>query len=42
MLADAHQQVDSTPTKDARLAAMKPGSSAYEAKKRFIGILKPV
>jgi epoxyqueuosine reductase QueG len=42
MLADAYPVVDSTPAKDARLASMKPGSSAYETKQRFIGILKPI
>jgi ferredoxin len=42
MLADAHQQIDSTPAKEARLATMEPGSAAYEAKKRFIGILKRI
>src|SRR4051812_4306455 len=42
MLADAYPVVDSTPVKDARLASMKADSPAYEAKKRFIGILKRI
>ena len=41
MLADAHGEIpESTPAKEARLAAMK--GEVPEAQKRFIGFLKPV
>ena len=43
MLADAHMEIpESTPQKEARLAAMKDDSIEYRKKKRFIGILKQV
>jgi ferredoxin len=41
MLADAHQEIpENTPAKEARLAKMGGASPAYEARKRFIGLLK--
>ena len=41
LLADAHEEIpENTPAKERRLAAMRAESPAYEAKKRFIGILK--
>lgn len=41
MLADAHQEIpENTPEKERRLAQMRGDSPAYEARKRFIGILK--
>ncbi|HUQ74911.1 MAG TPA: hypothetical protein VM183_09315 [Burkholderiales bacterium] len=40
MLADALQEVPTSAEKEARLAAMKDGSPAYENQKRFIGIKK--
>jgi len=41
MLADAHREIpENTPAKEQRLAAMKGASPAYQAQKRFIGILK--
>ena len=41
MLADAHQEIpENTPEKERRLAQMRSDSPAYEARKRFIGILK--
>ena len=42
MLADARADVPSTPLKDARLAAMRSPSPAYEKQKRFIGFLKQI
>jgi epoxyqueuosine reductase len=43
MLADAHEEIpESTPQKEARLAAMRGESPAYEKQKRFIGILKRI
>ena len=43
MLADAHEEIpENTPQKEARLAAMKGESPAYEKRKRFIGILKRI
>ena len=42
MLADARAEVESTPDKDARLAAMRGDSDAYAKQKRFIGILKQI
>ena len=43
MLADAHAEIpENTPSKEARLAAMQPGSPGYERQQRFIGFLKPV
>lgn len=43
LLADAHQEIpESTSEKEARLAKMSGASPAYEAQKRFIGILKRV
>jgi epoxyqueuosine reductase QueG len=41
LLADAHQEIpEHTPEKEERLAGMRGASPAYEAQKRFIGILK--
>jgi epoxyqueuosine reductase len=43
MLADAHEEIpENTPQKEARLAQMAGTSPAYEAQKRFIGILKQI
>jgi epoxyqueuosine reductase QueG len=43
MLAVAHQEIpENTAAKEARLAAMRGESPAYEKQKRFIGILKQV